>query len=271
MVRAVGALTMSGCLLLMTACSGHADPSVSGEVSADPVSSSGTPSPEASTDAPTAAPTPEDLPGFHANGEAAFRNADGYTYVVRVAWDAGLPREDVAANPPGKTDIQIDDDGYSGMFSNTTEGGRELPALRLPSVTLVGLYDRKSAACSNALTGLVATQNDKVCVLFLTTVMEGARAGGAFDLPSIPNAQEIPFAAEDFISASTAHWQGVDEAKAGSYVDALSSPLALGLVSSNGLVSETKAEPTSRPACTVDDTPVALIDSNFGTSAPGCS
>lgn len=286
-----------GCAALLIACSSpsglsesissassQASPTLSPSSATTPVSSSPVSTASPAQGSIPSQSTPPSAYGYAVAGEAAFQNEDGYTYKVGIDWNASFPVTDVAANPPGKTDIVIErTTPLAGTFTNTTVGGRAFPASRIPSLQLVAIYPASSAACAQGVPmpynsggwvggGLRSSEN---CAIRLETVLGVGVADRVFDgTRTLPNGTPMSFTANDLAFVVTQpstgpHWKGVDEATVPELVAALEEPLAMGVYSFT-------LQPTSSHCIYQNATDggaefVAILDSNFGVDAPGCS
>lgn len=203
--------------------------------------------------------------GLLAIGNASLTTPDGYTSSIAIAWHGSLAHVDVGSNPPGKTGVVIDTTGFSGVYLNTTPGGRELPITDFVSDgTLGAIYPATSLLCGSKLPyappppgdnpypqggpdTFSAITSSKTCFVALDTLMSEPRGGGVFDLNTIPNKAPIAFGPSDMVASAAdsdganqtgvptdqgISWQGWDESLAPSWAAALNKPIGMGLLTS---------------------------------------
>jgi hypothetical protein len=228
--------------------------------------------------------------GFAVDGSVVFIAGDGYTMTVSVTWTADAPMTDVGSEPPGKTDIVIDRHDLHGVLTNTTEGGRSIPAGRIPSLALAAIYPSSSLVCqqqlpdANVFDYIAGGHRQHVsagpttCAVLLEDVFGQGAGGGPLNLQSpIPNLQPVSYDLGDLadtdVTTSGPVWGPEDEATADAMAAALASPIAMGIyITFGGDYSGTGTPTLNSPigTCTYGSTTLALIASNFGTTPITC-
>lgn len=241
--------------------------------------------------APTASQTAEQTAPaqgafFAVDGQAKLVTSKGYTVSLQFTWTADEPRIDVGSNPPGKTGIVMPDRPFHAVLTNTTAGGRQLPSEDTPDASLVALYPSTSAVCTqkdsygrpdDTLLGgeIGRIRTPQTCGVHIIAASGWARGGGTLDVgATIPNGTPISYTFQDLAASGAGPegdgrtWSGVDEAQSIAIRDALAHPVAFGLDTSSlkpQSASCTYLDPNDQPGRYI-----ALLESNVGTTVPGC-
>ena len=124
-------------------------------------------------------------------------------------------------------------------FTNTTVGGRDLPALNLPSIALWGVYPESSPVCQHEFL-LASRKLDHGCVLRVGLIMSEPAASSKFTDP-VPNGQAISFNGHSWHQSNPEGYavQGAySEEMSQKAVDALNQPIGFGVTSATILGSK---------------------------------
>lgn len=248
----------------------------------------------------SAAPSSSSVPAaatswFAVDGKVQLETLAGYSITLELTWNADQPRVDVGSQPPGKANILISASPFQATLTNTTEGGRGIPAGEWPEAELVALYPANSILCTAKDQG---RPNDEIlstdgphttgnvvrasgfCGIRLFPVLGLPRAGGKLDQGTLPNNSPVNYTFEDIAESGGAQagsdsyaqpveigpsWSGLREGDARGFVPSIARPLAFGVVTFQ------RSAPISE-SCTYSsgDDYVALLSSNFENPIPGC-
>lgn len=303
----LAAATSTAALVALAGCSSDGpgtdtafatgSPSVTVSAPESDIPSTTEPDPSAEDGQSSAASTPGGS-FFAVDGTVKLVTEEGYTMTMQLTWDGSEPRIDVGSNPPGKTNILISADPFTAHLTNTTVGGRALPVSALPDANLVVLYPAVSTVCTQkdadgnpddtiltepggAYGGSIRTK--QFCGVRLTTALGAPWVGGHLDVGSLPNGTLITYSYDDLGDAAGTQaaadqyaqpvdygpsWKGVSEATSAALLDGLEHPIAFGI--------ETYALKPQSTFCTYPNQVsseteyIALLDSNVGTTVPGC-